>query len=166
MNRSQTDSKPTEKANLKFVKGGQPQQSRLRAGGVLPNASMQSGIYKAVCEAARVASKWGKQIVECSFRVVEGEHFGTYLPGWFSIHVVNGIVAPCKYITQCEAVLGREIEPGDDIDPEVIFVGKLLSVEVKFRSTNGKTRSAEDPTIKKGETDFLRVSSVLGQVEL
>jgi hypothetical protein len=166
MNQSNINPKPTKKANLKFVKGNQSVAPRLRLGGISPSDAMQPGEYKVICEAGRLTSKFGKPVIELAFRVAEGDHFGTYLPGWLPIHIVGGVVRPCRYIEQCAAVLGREIEPDDDIDPESVFVGKLLLVDVKFRLTNGKTRSPEDQTRKKDEKDFLKVWSVLGVAEL
>jgi hypothetical protein len=128
---------------------------------------MLPGTYSAACEAARIVSKFGKPTVECSFRVIDGEHFGTALPGWFHIKIVGDCVMPgCQYTKVCELVLGREIEPGDDIDPEAVLVGKKLKVGVRFRATDGKRLSAQDENTRKDGKDFLRVSSVLGEVSL
>jgi hypothetical protein len=106
-------------------------------------------------------------MVECSFRVVEGEHFGTALAGWIDIRMVGDVVMPgCEYTKACERILGHELEPDEDIDPAVILVGKLLSVEARFRLTDGKSRSPQDGRRKKDSKDFLRVCSVLGGAEL
>jgi hypothetical protein len=145
---------------------GLKRQTRIRQAGVLPTEGMPPGKYKVVCEAARIISKWGKSVAELSFRIVEGDHFGTVLPGWISLHMIGDVVYPGRYTQQCAAALGHEIEPGDDIDPEAVFVGKMLLVDVRFRSTDGKSRSPEDTNRKKDKKDFLRVCSILGIGEL
>jgi hypothetical protein len=128
---------------------------------------MPAGTYTAICEAARIITKWGRPTVECSFRVTEGDHFGTALPGWFNIKIVNNCVMPgCQYTKICERILGRELEPGDDVDPEVMLVTKVLNVEARFQLTDGKNRILQDGTQKKDERDFLRVCSVLGEAGL
>jgi hypothetical protein len=100
-------------------------------------------------------------------RVVEGEHFGTALPGWIDIKLIkNGVMPGCQYTKVCERILGRELEPGDDIEPESILVDKVLIIETRFRATDGKSRSPEDENRKKDERDFLRVCSVLGEAPL
>lgn len=152
---------------LRLLSGGNPAKPRLRQLGVAPKDTMLAGTYKAMCEAARIITKWGKSIVECSFRVVEGEHFSTALPGWFDINIINnGVMPGCQYTKVCELILGREIEPDDDIDPEAILVGKVLLVEARFKTTDGKSRSPLDRAVRKGPADFLRVCSVLGAAEL
>src|SRR5688572_9069254 len=155
------------KSRFHLIAGRSAKPERLRQVGVAPSDTMPAGRYKVVCEAARVASKWGKSKVECSFRVVEGEHFGTALPGWLDITVINnGDMPGCQYITVCERILESDVEPGDDVDPESILVGKVLIVEARFRLTDGKTRLPQDGTRKKEERDFLRVCSILGIGEL
>lgn len=127
---------------------------------------MQPGTYKAVCEATRLTNKWGKQQVEMAFRIAEGEHFGTHLPGWFTVLMAKDVVFPCQYLEQCAVVLGHEVSPGDDVDPETLFVGKVFSVTVRLAKTNGKERTFLDPNRNKTKSDFLRVGPILGLAEL
>jgi hypothetical protein len=142
--------------------GGKPSRTPLRQLGVSPSETMASGPYKVICEAARIASKWGRPVVECAYRVVEGDHFGTALPGWIEIKLINnGVMPGCQYAKVCELILGRELEPDDDIEPDSILVGKVLLVEARFKLTDGKSRNRLDSTQRK-DGDFLRVCSVLG----
>ena len=159
-----TSSTKSKHKKLRILSGGgKPSNAPLRQLGVAPKDTMPAGAYKAMCEAERIITKWGKSLVECSFRVVEGEYFGTALPGWFDINIINnGVMPGCQYTKVCEVILGREIEPDDDIDPEAILVGKVLLVEARFKITDGKNRSLLDGSVRKAPTDFLRVCSVLG----
>ena len=54
--------------------------------------------------------------------------------------------------------LGRSIEPGDDLEPENIFVGKIFEADVGYRSNDGRDSCDEaNREAKKDERDFLRV---------
>jgi hypothetical protein len=127
---------------------------------------MPPGNYKVACESARIIPKWGKQVCELSFRVVDGDHFGTILPGWISIYVVGEQVYPGRYTEQCSVALGRPVDPGDDLDPQTVFVGKVFSAAVFFRATDGKKRLPVDHTKRKDTRDFLRVADLLSRESL
>lgn len=152
-----------KKSTLQILKGGKPQQQSqpLRQIGVSPSPQMPAGDYQAVCESARIAPKFGKTVVEFSFRIAEGDHFGTVVPGWIHLPVVNVGVYPGKYTAACAVVLGREIEPGDDIEPDGLFVGKYLHVRVRFSTGLAKGAIPKDPDTRKGSTDYLRVGESL-----
>jgi hypothetical protein len=154
-------SKSDPKSKLKIFRGGRPAVG-LRQAGVAPAADMPAGHYKVTCEAARITQKWGKSICEFSFRIVEGQFFGTTLPGWIPIFLIGDCVHPGKYTRACAVALGRESDPGDDLDPEAVFVGKVFLADVRFRATDGKKgRTPVDPTKRKDQHDFLRVHQLL-----
>src|SRR5262245_50432321 len=137
------------KSQLRILRGGRS-ATPLRQAGVAPPADMGAGKYKLCCEAARITSKWGKSICESSYRVVEGDYFGTTLPGWIPIYLIGDCVHPGRYTQQCAVALGCDPDLGDDLDPEVVFVGKIFLALVQFRSTDGKKRRAPvDPNIRK-----------------
>jgi hypothetical protein len=79
---------------------------------------MPPGQYKVCCEAARITQKWSKSVCELSFRIIEGQFFGTTLPGWIPIYTIGECVQPGKYTQQCAVALGRETDAGDDLNPE------------------------------------------------
>ena len=157
----------SNKSTLQMISGGKPQKQpqALRQIGVLPSPQMPAGDYQAICEAARITSKFGKTAVEFSFRIAEGDHFGTVVPGWIHLPVVDGGVYPGKYTAACAVVLGREVEPGDDIELNALFVGKYLHVRVRFATGLAKGAVPKDPNTRKGSTDYLRVGEILGVVE-
>jgi hypothetical protein len=149
------------KPQLRIFRGGRP-TTALRQAGVAPASDMPPGQYKVCCEAARITQKWSKSVCELSFRIIEGQFFGTTLPGWIPIYTIGECVQPGKYTQQCAVALGRETDAGDDLNPEVIFVSKVFLAAVRFRSTDGKkSRSPVDSTKKKDQQDFLRVCELL-----
>src|SRR6266511_3528184 len=98
---------PTEKSKLTIFTGGRP-ATTLRQAGVAPPADMPVDKYKVCCEAGRITQKWGKSVCELSFRVVEGQFFGTTLPGWIPIYMIGECVHPGRYTEQCAIALGHE----------------------------------------------------------
>jgi hypothetical protein len=129
---------------------------------------MPAGRYTVLCECARIErEKWKKPKVEFLHRVVAGEFFGVTLPGWIPIDFWHDDperqqVGPGSYSETCVRLLGRELELGENLDWEVMFVGKILEVEAGFRCRHPITNQEEDSTRKKGRWDFLRVHSILG----
>jgi hypothetical protein len=151
-------SKIKPKSKLTILRGTRP---ALYQAGVKPAQGMPPGKYKVACESGRIVSKWGKQVCELYFRVVEGDYFGTVLPGWIPIYIVGEQVHPGRYTEQCALALGRVVDPGDDINPDVVFVGKVFLAAVAFKSTDGKRREPLDASVRKSESDFLRVVKLL-----
>ena len=63
---------------------------------------------------------------------------------------------------------GREIESGDDLDPDTIFKNKTFRIDVGYRQTE-KTGGQYDPKnafFRKDAKDFLRAHKILAVEEL
>lgn len=163
MSKSHTED-PKSKINLKILRGGQ--RVAVRQTGSPPSPTMPAGRYLVTCESARKVTKWGRTFIEFSFRVVSGDYFGTALPGWLAIHLRGEEpdlkVMPCPYTEACARVLGSDTGPGDDLHWGAVFLGKILEVEARYRTTDAKSRNAQDGNSRKDEKDFLRVCSILG----
>jgi hypothetical protein len=155
------------KANLKLV-SSDPKPKPLRAGGLKADDGMPAGEYTVTCEGATSTMKGRSIIAVLEFRVVEGRYSGTALRQWLTIPEVDGLVPTwSKYSRHCVIALGREVEPGDDLDPAKIFRGRFFSVEAGFRLTEGTGgRPTEENALRcKDHKDFLRVHRIIEQVE-
>jgi hypothetical protein len=156
------------KSNFKIIAGNRtPTERQVRAGGVPPPDDMPAGEYLTICEGAKVATLYGKPTAVVSFRVAEGQFFGVSLRAFFGIDL-NGetTAAGCRYNQLCEIALGRPIEPGDDLHPSRVFIGKTFRVLARYRSaSSGKKRESQDPTVKKDPSDTQRVGTILKLLE-
>lgn len=159
------DPKSKQRFHFKVFRGGGNSKTTIRQTGSSPSPTMPAGRYTVACEAARKVSKWGRAFIEFSFRVIAGDYFGTALPGWIPIHITGEepdlVVMPCPYTEACARVLG-DTGPGDDLHWDSVFVGKILEVEARFRTTDARSRANQDGNSRKDDKDFLRVSSILG----
>ena len=164
--RDNHSSNPAKKSKLKILSGGRKARARDH-GGSPPDPTMPASRYVVKIESAKPIKRWRRDRIEFSYRVVKGDYFGTVLPGWLDIEYVPANceelrISPfCQYFQACVAVLGNVAE-GDDIDWNTVFVGKILDVEARYRTTNGKSRAPEDGTIRKDDKDFLRVLFIWG----
>jgi hypothetical protein len=157
------------KSNLRIVAGGGEKSKHLRAGGLEPQESMAPGQYVAQCEGGTIKTKGKSTIAVLEFRIIDGPHGGTALRQWVTIPDVDGNVPlSSRYARQCVVALGREIEPGDDLDPAAIFKGKFFLIDVGYRKTEkiGGTATQENAGRRKDAKDFLRVHSILSWEEL
>jgi hypothetical protein len=130
---------------------------------------MAPGEYVAHCEGAKITAKGRNTIAVLQYRVAEGFHSGTVLSQWITIPDVDGIVPlGSRYARQCAVALGREIEPGDDLNPEMIFRSKTFRVYVGYRMTekNGGTAAHENAQRRKDAKDFLRIHNLIVMEEL
>lgn len=163
-------SSPAAKSNLKLVAGGSAEKPKqLRAGGLEPDDSMTPGQYIANCEGAKIDTKGRNTIAVLEFRVIDGPHGGTSLRQWITIPDVDGSVpVGCRYARQCVLALGREIEPGDDLNPAAIFKGKTFSIKVGYRMTlkTGGNPSPDNAARRKDAKDFLRVHELVAVEDL
>lgn len=154
------------RSSLKIVAGGSlTKPKQLRAGGLEPSDSMTPGEYIANCEGATITTKGRSTIALLEFRVINGPHSGTALRQWIGIPDVDGIIhVGSRYGRQCALALGREIEPGDDLHPAVVFKSKTFRVSVGYRMTErtGGTPTHENALRRKDAKDFLRVHRIIG----
>lgn len=152
--------KPKLKANLKLVS-----TKKLVAGGLEPDDSMQPGEYVANCEAAKVITKGRALVAILEFRIIDGPHSGVAVRQWLTVSDINGVISlGSRYARHCALALGEdEIEPGDDLDPELIFPGKTFLVSVGYRLTEkmGGAADADNGLRKKDARDFLRVHRIV-----
>jgi hypothetical protein len=136
----------------------------LRAGGLQPATDMQPGEYLCACEAATDTIHGKSRQAILQFRIVDGPHAGTALRQWLTISDVGGLVSLyTRYAKHCAIALGRELEPGDSLEPEPIFPGKIFVVEVGYRKTEkmGGPATPENAQHRKDAKDFLRVHEIL-----
>ena len=141
----------------------------LRAGGLKPSDDMGPGEYTAACEGATITSKGKTTIALLGFRIVDGPHSGTSLRQWLTIPDVDGIVPlASRYARHCAVALGREIEPGDNLDPAAIFTQKIFLVFVGYRMTEkiGGPACRDNALRRKDAKDFLRVHEIIGLAEV
>src|SRR5262249_6234655 len=99
------------------------------------------------------------------FRVLDGPHSGTALRMWLTIPEINGLVSlGTRYARFCALALGRELEPGDALEPEAIFPGKTFLCFVGFRKTlrMGGPANDQNATQKKSARVFRRIHELLG----
>jgi hypothetical protein len=161
---------PQWKSTLTIVAGGGGAKPKhLRAGGLEPSEEMEPGRYLVNCEAATITKKGKATIAVLEFRIINEPHSGTALRQWVTIPDIDGSVPiASRYARQCAIALGREIEPGDDLDPSSIFRGKIFLTDVGFRMTEkiGGTPTPENTRRRKDAKDFLRVHSILSLEEL
>jgi hypothetical protein len=161
---------PQSKSTLKIVAGGSGvKPKRLRAGGLEPSESMVPGQYVAACEGATITTKGKTTIAVLEFRIIDEPYSGTALRQWVAIPDVDGVVPiGSRYGRQCKLALGREIEPGDDLDPGSIFRGRFFLIDVGFRMTvkSGGTATHENALRRKDQKDFLRVHKLVELREL
>lgn len=159
--------KITRKANLKLVAGSSGTVSgpaHLRAGGLEPSDSMAPGEYVTNCEGAKITTKGSTTIAVLEFRVIDGPHSGTALRQWIPVPDVGGIVPlGSRYGRQCALALGRDVEPGDDLNPAAIFRGKTFRVQIGYRLTEKTGGIANDDNMhrRKDAKDFLRVHRLM-----
>jgi hypothetical protein len=159
------------KARLKIFTGGAapPKAKQLRAAGLEPDESMAPGEYIANCAGTTVTTKGRNTIAVLEFQIIDGPHSGTAVRQWITIPDVDGHVPfGSRYARQCALATGHEIEPGDDLNPGVIFKSKILRIDVGYRMTEkiGGTPDAEHARYRKDAKDFLRVHRILGLEEL
>jgi hypothetical protein len=141
---------------------------KLRAGGLEPSVDMAPGRYTANCAGGKIITKGRNNIVMLEFSVIEGSHAGTGLRQWISLPDVDGVVSVgSRYARQCAIALGREIEPGDDLDPAAIFRTKTFVIEVGYRKTLkiGGTATDANAQNRKDAKDFLRVHEIIEMVD-
>lgn len=155
----------------KFLAGGaaSTKPKHLRAGGLAANESMEPGEYIANCEGATITNKGRTTVAVLEFRIIDGPHSGIALRQWIPVPDVDGIVPlGSRYGRLCAVALGREIEPGDDLNPTVIFKGKIFRVAVGYRKTEKKGGTASDvhASHRKDATDYLRVHNLITLEEL
>jgi hypothetical protein len=157
-----------EKSNLKILAGGAGKQKQLRASGLEPDDTMAPGEYVASCTGAALTSKGKTTIAVLEFQIVDGPRGGTALRQWITIPEVDGQVpVGSRYARQCAIALGREIEPGDNLDPGALFPGKLFAVDVGYRKTEriGGQATGENALRRKDAKDFLRVHQITARHE-
>jgi len=156
------------KSNLKIV-AGVAKPKMLRAGGLAPSEDMAPGEYTAACEGATITTKGKTTIAVLQFRIIDGPHSSTSLRQWLTIPDVDGIVSlGSRYARHCTIALGREIEPGDSLDPATIFAQKIFLVFVGYRMTEkiGGPASRDHALRRKDHKDFLRVHEIIALAEL
>jgi hypothetical protein len=152
------------KSKLRLVKPAQ--RDGVRFWGIKAPAHMPAGRYKVACDSAVKVTKWNKPRAELQFTVVEGEYTGVSLPGWITMEMRAGkIKRGSRYEKYCAMALGEEPTCDEDVQPSV-FVGKVFIVEARYRKTDGKSKTAEDDTVKKAPDDELRVGLIFGLAEL
>jgi hypothetical protein len=140
----------------------------LRAGGLEPTTDMQPGQYVCACESATDIITGRSRQAILQFRIIDGPHLGVGLRQWLTISEVGGIVSlATRYAKHCAIALGRDIEPGDALEPESIFPGKVFSVEVGYRLTEkmGGPANPMNAQRKKDARDFLRVHRIIELLE-
>ena len=168
---AQTYRKPSAASTLKIVAGGvgtQKPPKQLRAGGLEPDHSMQPGEYLASCEGGTVTTKGKNTIAVLEFRIIDGPQSGTSVRQWISIPDVDGITPlASRYGRQCALALGREIEPGEDLNPAAVFRGRFFRIKIGYRMTEkiGGTPSEAHSLRRKDAKDFLRVRELLAVQE-
>lgn len=63
--------------------------------------------------------------------------------------------------------MGGEVEPGDPLDPDIVFAGKRCVVDVGFRKTKGQGGQSDDKLkFTRKANDFLRVHEVVALAEI
>jgi hypothetical protein len=159
-------SKPTSKSNLRLVAGHQQKGSgALKLAGFEPSPQMRPGTYKAMVTSTEIVWKFNRNNARLFFRVLEGEFSGTSLEGWFAIDMVGDEVKPgCRYHRLCQLACADE-EP-TNFHPAHVFKDKVFSVSVRYRRSDGKSRRMEDDSIAKGDSDKLRVGTIIAREEL
>jgi hypothetical protein len=134
--------------------------------GLQPAGDMQPGEYTLSCVNA-VYNRFKKQVV-LDYAVIDGEHAGTALRQW--INGVSENMSPYShYAGQCALALGRDLAADENLDPALVFKGKLFRCKVGFRLSErpGGGRSDERFSLyKKDEKDRLKVLSILARVAL
>jgi len=123
---------------------------------------MAPGMYKVRCHDV-VQMQRGRYLqVVLTFEVAEEAwNDGTELKQWYNLKAQSGMVSPhTKYARAWELAVGREIQVGDNMDPE-IFKGKCFMAYVGYSSkdTEGNYDQANAET-KKDNRDFLRIHSL------
>ena len=159
--------KPAKESNVVNLRGAASGKPKLRAMGSLADDSMQPGEYRVRCESAKTIHRGGKFIVVLKHKVCEGAwRDGVLFSQWISLKDDTGIISPAtKYAKQCAIALGHDIETDEDLDPEIVFVGREFLTEVGYRlSSSDKKFADENAAIKKDDDDFLRVHSLLNLV--
>jgi hypothetical protein len=125
---------------------------------------MAPGEYIANCEGATITTKGRSTVAVLEFRITDGPHSGTALRQWITVPDIDGNVPlRSRYGRQCALALGREIEPGDDLNPAQIFKSKSFRVRVGYRMTEkrGGMASHDNATRRKDARDFLRIHELL-----
>lgn len=165
--------KPGQK--LRAIAGGATPKSTstpkpLRAGGHEATTGMEPGQYVVICEGGRVEPYYKGQRANLVFKIFDGPHEGTALNMWIPLGDVGGVVPiKSRYAKQCKVALGRDIEPGDDLDPAKIFPGHVFLAKVAYRKTEGTRGGEGDEALslyKKGPDDRLRVHDLMELREL
>ena len=136
----------------------------LRAGGFAPSEHMQPGEYVCACDGATEIEKGRFRQAVLQYRVVEGPHMGTALRQWLTISEIGGLVSfNTRYAKHCCIALGQELQPGDPLEAESIFPGKIFLVFAGYRLTEkiGSPAHPENAKRRKDLKDFLRVHEIL-----
>ena len=143
-------------ASLSIVK---PHRPRLHAAGVLAT-DLKPGTHPVECLSAKTEARGKTLIVQLTHRTTDSS---AVLHQWLHAGNAEGLILPkSKFARQCALALNREILATDDLDPEIVFVGKSFTADVGYRKTEptGKTSDANANTWK-DPTDFLRVHELL-----
>ncbi|MDD1749488.1 MAG: hypothetical protein LUO89_06390 [Methanothrix sp.] len=125
---------------------------------------MQSGQYRVRCESAEIQPRYKSIVVVLVCKVSEGSwRDGVVFKQWVNIKNAKGDISPATvYARQCALALGRPVQAGDDLDPNLVFVGKEFLAEVGFslRDEAGKFADENSQT-KKTDDDYLRIHRLL-----
>jgi hypothetical protein len=140
--------------------------ARVQLSGLEAAPDMQAGEYLAQCVNAFLERSKNRAVLE--FTIIDGPHTGTALTQW--INGVNGSIQPrSRYAKECAAALGHDLSADDDLEPGVVFKGKILVVYVGWRMTDkpgGGKYSDEFSSHRKDGRDFLRVHHIIREGSL
>lgn len=137
---------------------------KLVASGSRASDTMAPGNFIVRCISGRTQIRGNKNQVVLTFTIKEKAwNDGVVLKQWYTLTTADGEVSPhTKYGRACELALGRPLGPGDDLDPEKVFVGKFFEADVGYRSNDTKDFLDEaNREQKKDLRDFLRVHQLL-----
>jgi hypothetical protein len=131
---------------------------RFVAGGSRASETMPAGMHFVKCIEAKTNQRGRGTQVMLTFQVAElAWNDGVELKQWYNLPASGRISPHTKYARAWELAANREIQVGDNMDPQ-IFVGKLFRAYVGYRSNgSGNDYDKTYTETKKDDGDFLRV---------
>ena len=134
---------------------------KLVAGGSRASETMPADTHFVKCTEAKTIQRGrGTQII-LTFQVAElAWNDGVELKQWYNLPSSGRVSPHTKYARSWELATGREMQAGDDMDPQ-IFVGKVFRAYVGFRSNgSGNDYDKSYTETKNDPRDFLRVHTL------
>ena len=130
--------------------------------------SGEPGIRDAQCISAEF-SRRGRGVTLVVTLEVVNPASGAIECGRLWLPVPQPLAPGCRFVRVCEVALSRVPDPGEDLSPDRVFVGRRFVVEVAYRATaQARGRGRRDPSLRsqrKDEADYLRVVEILSVAE-